>query len=228
MAFNIHSGPFAEENVRQRFVQSIDWDSFLRRKLGRVITRARSLTPPTLLGYEPSERMPVASIQRKQTEPIEISVATHGVYEARYGDFLQEMQELLREKGFTFHILEGKIEQSPTWRTIECDLQLTNWIADYPDADSFLYSLLQTQSGVLGHLCGTAEVDRLLERSRAETDPMARQGIYRQIEDILQRHVYVLPLFHELTYCFFRPEVSMVPLNYFDPILPYEKISPRE
>jgi ABC-type oligopeptide transport system substrate-binding subunit len=228
IAFNIHSGPFAEENVRQRFVQSIDWDSFLRRKLGRVITRARSLTPPTLLGYEPSDRMPVASIQRKQTEPIEIRVATHGVYEARYGDFLQEMQELLREKGFTFHILEGKIEQSPTWRTIECDLQLTNWIADYPDADSFLYSLLQTQSGVLGHLCGTAEVDRLLERSRAETDPMARQGIYRQIEDILQRHVYVLPLFHELTYCFFRPEVSMVPLNYFDPILPYEKISPRE
>ncbi len=110
-------------------------------------------------------------------------------------------------------------------RQSEHDLQLTNWIADYPDPDTFLYSLLQSKSGLIGQLAGTPEVDRLLERSRTETDPVLRQATFRQIEDIIQRHHYALPLFHEQNYCFFRPEVSIVPLNFFDPILPFEKIS---
>ncbi|MCI0604144.1 ABC transporter substrate-binding protein, partial [bacterium] len=225
--FNIHHGPFADENLRQRFIQSLDWNSLIRRKIGRGVTHARSLTPPALLGYEPSNRMPGVPFQQKSPEPIEIIVAIHGSYESKHKDFLQEVVELLREKGFLLHILEGRIEESSNLRKMKCDLQFTNWIADYPDADTFLYSLLDSQTGFIGHFCGTPEVDRLLERSRTETDPLTRHGIYRQIEEIIQRNHYVLPLFHEQTYCFFRPEINMVPLNFFDPVLPYEEISPR-
>ena len=104
-------------------------------------------------------------------------------------------------------------------------MHLTNWIADYPDADTFLYGLLHSQAGLIGTLCGTPEVDRLLERSRTETDAAARQAIFAQIEDIVLRRHMILPLLHEQLYCFFRPEISVVPLNFFDPILPFEKIS---
>jgi ABC-type oligopeptide transport system substrate-binding subunit len=227
ICFNIHSGPFADEAVRQRFVQSVDWDSLMRRKLGRVVARAHSLTPPSLLGYEPSHQKQWSSAlqQRKPAESIEINVGIHGIYESKYEDFTKEFRTILEDKGFVLRFLEGRVEDGLEFWNSNMDMQLTNWIADYPDADSFLYGLLHSQAGVIGRLCGTPELDRLLERSRAVTDAAARLAIFAQIEDMIHRHHYVLPLFHEQLYCFFRPEVTMVPLNFFDPILPFEKMS---
>jgi ABC-type transport system substrate-binding protein/serine/threonine protein kinase len=226
IGFNIHNGPFADEKIRQRFVQSIDWDSLIRRRVGRVAARARSLTPPALLGYEPPQQKQWSSVtQGKVSEPIDVTVGAHGIYESKYDDFTKELTTLLREKGFVLHFLEGRIEDVGYTLMEKADINLTNWIADYPDADTFLYSLLHSQTGFIRKLCGTPEVDQLLERSRTETDATARQAIFAQIEDIIHRHYYVLPLFHEQLYCFFRPEVSVVPLNFFDPVLPFEKIS---
>jgi ABC-type transport system substrate-binding protein len=225
ICFNIHRGPFVDENVRQRFVQSIDWDSLIQRKLGRIVARARTLTPPSLLGYEPAERTTGATSHRKSSEQIDITAITHGIYLSKYAEFTEELIDLLKEKGFLLKIMPGKLEESIALRHTDHDLQLTNWIADYPDPDTFLYSLLQSKTGLIGPLAGTPELDRMLERSRTETDPILRQATFRQIEETIQRHHHALPLFHEQNYCFFRPEVSVVPLNFFDPILPFEKIS---
>ena len=56
-------------------------------------------------------------------------------------------------------------------RLKNAEIALGRWIADYPDADTFVHGVLHSQKGVEGYLCGTPEMDRLIERGRAETDP---------------------------------------------------------
>ena len=96
---------------------------------------------------------------------------------------------------------------------VPSDLVIGRWAADYPDADSFA-NILETKGGLLGRLCGSAEVDRLIARGRSETSPAARHEIYRQIEEIIARDRLLLPLFHEQTYRFARPEVEGLSLSY--------------
>ena len=63
-------------------------------------------------------------------------------------------------------------------------------------------------------LPGSPEVDRLIARGRSETSPAARHAVYRQIEEIIARDRLLLPLFHEQTYRFARPEVEGLSLTY--------------
>ena len=106
------------------------------------------------------------------------------------------------------------------------DLMLGRWIADYPDADSFAY-LLHSQEGSWGRMCGTPEVERLIERGRAEMDPDLRHGIYREFEAMLAREAILLPFFHEQIYRFARPEVSGLSVDFCHPVISYEELGIR-
>jgi ABC-type oligopeptide transport system substrate-binding subunit len=99
------------------------------------------------------------------------------------------------------------------------------WVADYPDTDSFVQSLLHTEEGSLGQLCGSAEIDHLIERGRSETDPVARHFVYQHIEEVIAREVLMIPLFHRHNYRFARPEVEGLSINSFTyPSVAYEKL----
>jgi ABC-type transport system substrate-binding protein len=74
--------------------------------------------------------------------------------------------------------------------------------------------LTKGNDGYVGALCGSEEIDSLLAKGRSETAPAARHAIYRAIEEILARESLLLPLFHEQTYRFGRPEVDGLSLNY--------------
>jgi len=106
------------------------------------------------------------------------------------------------------------------------DVVLGRWVADYPDADTFA-NILATKEGLLGKLCGSAEVDRLIARGRLETSPAARHAIYRQIEEIIVRDRPLLPLFHEQAYRFARPEVEGFSLAYGGMAVDYANLSIR-
>jgi peptide/nickel transport system substrate-binding protein len=99
--------------------------------------------------------------------------------------------------------------------------------ADYPDADTFVSYLLHSQGGVFAKVCSTPETDQLIEKGSMEMDPSVRQSIYRRIEEIIQKHALILPLFHVQTYCFTRPEVEGLELNYFTPHISYDALSLR-
>jgi len=101
------------------------------------------------------------------------------------------------------------------------------WAVKFPDADGFVSGLLKTDSGIIGHACGSTEIDRLIERGRSETDPTLRSDIYREIDDILMSEALVLPLFHEQMSCFARPEVDGFTVRRFRPFFPFEEMSVR-
>ena len=99
----------------------------------------------------------------------------------------------------------------------EVDLVGARWSADYPDADSIITSLLPRSGGILGAMLGSEELDALAERGRRESEPAARQRIYREIEEKLVEEALIIPLFHDRKYCFGNPRLQGLRLRLVAP-----------
>jgi len=73
------------------------------------------------------------------------------------------------------------------------------WFADYPDPDAFLRPLLHSANfGSAGNYgrYGNADVDRLLDEGRRESDPAKREAIYRKAEAIALADACAIPLYY--------------------------------
>ena len=104
------------------------------------------------------------------------------------------------------------------------DLLALRWIANYPDPDGFLGNLLHSEEGLLAGICGSPEIDRLIEQGRRETDPGLRHSIYRRIDEILVQENLLIPLFHEQSYRFPQPSVRGLRLGLTLPEVRYEEL----
>jgi ABC-type transport system substrate-binding protein len=226
ISLNVHKGPFTNENLRHKLVRALNIPAMIRRTAGRLAVPAYSLTPPALLGYEPGPTN-VKGIQDPGKQDAELSVAMHSVYHDQYQPLLKEVFGTLEQLGFRVKLANQRAEYSTADESESNDLILMRFYADYPDADTFLSYLLHTQSGLFGRTSGGPELDRLIAEGRTEIDPRTRHSIYQQIEELIANQARILPLFHVQTYCFSRPEVDGLSLNYFIPILPFEELAVR-
>ena len=227
-AFNCHRGPLKDKRLRQTLARSIDVASVVRQTLGRLAVPAQGLIPPGLLGHDSAytPRMPVASIsapEQTNTE-IELTVAVNPVFFGEYSALAREIARAVSDQGIKFRIVNRTMEElQEALAQGSVDVVLGRWGADYPDADTFA-NILATKNGLLGKLSGSTEVDRLIARGRLETSPSARHGIYRQIEEIIARDRLLLPIFHEQTYRFARPEVEGLSLSYGAIVVDYASL----
>jgi ABC-type transport system substrate-binding protein/serine/threonine protein kinase len=217
-AFNCRRGPLKDKRLRQMLAQSIDVASVIRQTLGRLAVPAHGLIPPGLLGhdsaYTPRIRLASGSMPEQPGVEMELTAVLNPVFFGEYATLSREISRSLRERQITIRPMNKTMDE---W--IEAvaqgsvDVVLGRWAADYPDADTFA-NILAAKAGLLGKLCGSTEVDRLIDRGRSETSPAARHAVYRQIEEIIARERLLLPLFHEQTYRFARPEVEGLSLSY--------------
>jgi peptide/nickel transport system substrate-binding protein len=216
--FNCHQGPLKDKRLRHAVARSIDVENVVRQTLGRLAIPARGLIPPGLLGHDSAyvARSPVASGAEPErlSEEIELTSALNPVFFGEYSAFSREIARSLREQNITVRVINKTVDE---WFEAvaqgSVDIVLGRWGADYPDADTFA-SILAKKGGLLGRLCGSAEVDRLIALGRSEASPAARHAVYRQIEEIIARDRLLLPLFHEQTYRFARPEIEGLSLSY--------------
>ncbi len=217
-AFNCRRGPLKDKRLRQALAQSVDIASMVRQTLGRLAVPARGLIPPGLLGHDSAytPRVPLASASAPEQPGVEMELTAvlNPVFFGEYAALAREVSRSFRERQITIRPVNKTMDE---WREAvlqgSVDLVIGRWAADYPDADTFA-NILATKEGLLGQLCGSTEVDRLIARGRSETSPAARHAIYRQIEEIIARDRLLLPLFHEQTYRFARPEVEGLSLSY--------------
>lgn len=147
--------------------------------------KGKDLAPITLLCN--NEYLDICTFLTRQWEDIGIKVAI-------------ELQEtaLLRER-----MRNG---QAPFFRA--------SWIADYPDAESFLtcfYSKNPTPPNYT-HF-SNPEFDRLYEASLQETDQAVRFSLYRQMDQILVEEAPVVFLFYDETAQFYRKNVHGISAN---------------
>ena len=222
--FNIRKGPLADEALRHQFVESVDVPALVRRTVGRLAIPAHSLIPPGLLGYEPMQRGRASRVRREKARTItELSGFSHPVYTGPYSTLARELYDSLNENGFQIKITDERTT-AEALRSANSDFAIIRWVGDYPDPDTFVNAVLHTDEGVGGSYCGTAEIDRLIEKGRTETDPKVRHSIYREIEEIVRNKAFLLPLFHEQSYRLARPEVEGLELRFFLPYVAYEKL----
>ncbi|HZE71807.1 MAG TPA: ABC transporter substrate-binding protein [Pyrinomonadaceae bacterium] len=216
--FNTRRGPLKDKRLRQTLAQAIDVAAVVRQTVGRLGVPAQGLIPPGLLGHDSAftPRMPQTSTSGhdKPGEEIELTAVLNPVFFGEYAALARELSRSLREHKIIIRPVNKTMDE---WLDAvsqgSTDLVLGRWVADYPDADTFA-NILATKEGLLGKVCGSAEMDRLIARGRVETSPAARHAVYRQIEEIIVRDRPLLPLFHEQTYRFARPEVEGLSLSY--------------
>lgn len=225
VALNANRGPLADERLRRQVFQAIDIETVVRRNMGRLAIPAHSLIPPGFLGYE-ARKMAVSQPDSQSVSNVELSCMIHSTYEGPHASLLRDLINSLERRGFRIKVLEGNSEnyQDRASRYLKADLDLTRWFADYPDTDTFIHGLLQSETGIAGSYCGAPDIDRLIQRGRTETDPEVRHDIYREVEGIVARRALVLPLFHEQMYAFGGRDVEGFEVTFsINQPLPYEK-----
>ncbi|HSE26338.1 MAG TPA: ABC transporter substrate-binding protein, partial [Pyrinomonadaceae bacterium] len=227
--FNCHRGPLKDKRLRQRLARSINVANIVRQTLGRLAVPAQGLIPPGLLGHDSAYTSRVTTTSVTSTsethDEIELTAAVNPVFFGEYAALAREIARSAAEQKVRIRVVNKTMEEwieAVSQGTV--DLVLGRWGADYPDADTFV-NILLTKNGLLGKLCGSTEVDRLIARGRTETVPTVRHGIYRQVEEIIVRDSLLLPLFHEQSYRFSRPEVHGVSLSYGSITVDYSSLS---
>jgi peptide/nickel transport system substrate-binding protein len=192
--------------------------------VGRIGMPARGFIPPGLLGYEPGKALTPGAETEQPLKGLELSCLVNMAYEGQHQPVAGELYEIFQRKGIKISVRKTKEEDmNKAVAAASTDIFLERWIADYPDTDNFV-GLLHSEKGFVGHYCGTPEIDRLVERGRIETRPEVRHDIYREIEHMIARRALMLPLFHEQTYRFARPEVGGFEIRLSYPAVPYEKL----
>jgi ABC-type transport system substrate-binding protein len=230
-AFATHRGPLADRVLRRRLIQAVDVPRLVRQTIGRLAIPAQGLIPPGLLGHDPVSGSRAGSTPSPAPDlpstAVELTAAIHPVFSGGYSAFARELGNALGHVGFKIRPVSKTMAEwmeATTHATV--DIVVGRWGADFPDADSFAY-ILHSDGGPLGRLCGSSEVDRILERGRAETAPAIRHAIYRELEEMIGRDALLLPLFHEQTYRFARPEVEGLTVSVGASAVAYEELGIR-
>jgi len=227
LALNARNGPFSDPELRRAFARALDIDTPLRETVGRGVIRAHGFIPPGLLGYEEPRRVPPPeSGARPELAGLELRTVMHPIFNGQYARFWKRLRSILRDLGVTVHDREVTIPELV--RAVgegSVDLLVLRWIADYPDVNGIVGVLLHSEGGTqLSRLCGSAELDRLLDQGRSEADPALRHPIYRQIEEVIAQEALLIPLFHEQTYRFAQPTVKGLNLSLGTPEVRYEEL----
>jgi ABC-type transport system substrate-binding protein len=229
VVFNTHQGPLADRGLRQRLTRAVDVPRIVRRTLGRLAIPAHGLIPPGLLGYDPTAARldSGGGSPEPSSAPVELSAVMNPVFFGRYAPVARELETAVAELGVRIRVVNKTIDEfMEGMRTASTDVAVGRWGADYPDSDTFVH-ILHSREGILGRLCSVPEIDRLVERGRAETSPSVRHSLYRQIEETIAREVLIVPLFHEQAYRFARPEVEGLTVSFGSPTVAYEDLRVR-
>ncbi|HYI12629.1 MAG TPA: ABC transporter substrate-binding protein [Thermoanaerobaculia bacterium] len=222
IAFNARNGPLANKRLRQQLRAAVGVSAIVQQKLGPTAIVATSIIPPGLLGHSPG-RWSMPDVTEIRGPHPKLRGALYTMTRLGHREVVREAVAAFARAGYE---LELHPVRDPMSRD-DADIIFRLWVTDFPDGDGFISGLLNTDNGVIGHTCGSPEIDRLIGRGRSETDPALRSDIYREIDDILMRESLVLPLFHEQMSCFARPEVEGYAVRRFFPFFPFEQMSVR-
>ena len=200
LVLNCRRGPMSDVGVRRAFRAGLDTAGLVEKSLGKLALPAEGLIPPGLLGHDAmaaseGRRASAPGTGVLPSEPLRTWV--HPVFTGHFQPFWKGLVGTLAASGVRFEESPGRLgELTEAIAAAEHDVYASRWLADYPDADSFV-GFVHSLEGIWGPLCGEPEIDRAIERARRERDPGRRHVIYREIEKRLEDDVRVVALFHE-------------------------------
>ena len=202
----VNQPAFAKLEVRKAFALAIDREKILSVALQGVMERADGFTPPQLLngqpappaipydpaqakrlmaqaGYPDGKGFPTLTLNYIKGSPAATNTATM-IQDSLKNNLgvLVNLQE--REQGQFF---KDESAERMSFYTIA-------WIADYPDAQDFLSTLLVTGASQNHSKYSNPKLDALCQQADIETDAAKRAALYAAADKILMEDVGVLPL----------------------------------
>lgn len=192
IAINTTRGPLRDPRVRRALNHAVDVETILRTVMaGRGVHAAGSI-PPGLDGYD-STRTPYrydpAEARRLLAEagyPDGFPIQLWRTQRTEFARIAQSVQANLAEVGIRAEIVERDASSArAAARAGETDLFISDWWADYPDAENFTYPLFHSRNaGTGGNLAflNDPALDRLILEMRSTQDPVRKGELARQVD----------------------------------------------
>jgi len=222
LAMNNERPPFSDARVRRAFSRAIDRLGLVREVLAGHAEAAHTALPPTLSGHDTRTRELVLdrdSARRllaaaRLAEGFETTLAVSRAPRPYLLEPLRvaaRLRDDLARVGVTVRLREvaSWTEHVGLTSRGDFDLALLGWQADTLDPNDFLTALLD--SGSIGATnrsrYRSAAMDGLLKRARMDSAPGTRLALYRQAQELFQRDMPFLPLYHSSVFTAHRREV---------------------
>ena len=221
LALNGERPPLGDARVRRALARAIDRAALVR-LLGGHAAVAEGPLPPSVVGRDPQGRglvfdpqaarqMLVAAGVRPGT-PLVVSVSRQPrPYLSEPLRVAARVRDELVAVGFAATVRElSWNDQVALTSRGDYDVALLGWHADTLEPDDFLSALVE--SGSVGTTnrsrYRSPEMDALLERARGQPETAARLSLYRQAQQLFQRDMPFVPLFHASVFTAHRREVQ--------------------
>jgi oligopeptide transport system substrate-binding protein len=234
MGFSVTTPPFDDARVRRAVAMAVDRDD-LAGAVGLGSGVPTGLLPPGIQGYSPESKI----------LPHDLDEARRLLAEAGYGpDHPLRFQLLTASR--TRHaavrdsvlvVSLARVNVFPevsnvSWLELNESVNSRkvaafelSWIADLPDPDSFLYTLLDSHGYYNIFSYSNARVDSLLEAGGDEVNQAQRLLLYREAEHLILDEAPLVPILNVMTLYAFQPQVRGVEMAPFGICsVPMEKI----
>ncbi|MDI6704538.1 MAG: ABC transporter substrate-binding protein [bacterium] len=217
LGLNCQRSPFFNVKVRQAINYAIDKDGILNTILKNQAVLAHGSIPPTIPGYN-KEINPYNYDPEKAKRLLKEAGFKDGfrmtIYQTQSKEALQLVeifQDQLKKVGIEAHIVQR--EWSAYKDAInkgEPDSFYLAWIADYPDAENFLYPLFHSKNlGAPGNRARfvNKRIDKMIEEAIKTTNSEDRIRRYREIERIINQEAPWVFLWHKKEFVIHQPWV---------------------
>ncbi len=211
------------EKLRQAMSMAVDTREFLRLFLNRRGVPAQSVLPPGIFGYDAEYRNPYRSVDLEKGKallaqaglpngidpatgkPLHLTFDTYDTTpdgRLRYQFFVNAWRQLgidVEIAATNYNKFQAKVKDGAY------QLFLWGWVADYPDAENFMFLLTSDMMRTKNNGPNTAnfsdpEFDRLfLTMKTRENDP-ERLAIIAKMRGILEQQCPWIPLYHPEDY----------------------------
>ncbi|MFZ5624906.1 MAG: ABC transporter substrate-binding protein [Gemmatimonadota bacterium] len=192
VALNTTRGPLRDVRVRQAINHAVNVPVILRTMMGDRGVPAAGAVPPGLAGHDssrPRYRFDPAKARRLLAQagyPDGIDLKLWRSQRPEYARVAQAVQRYLGDVGIRVEIIERDASSArAAARKGEADMFLTDWYADYPDAENFTYPLFHSKNhGPGGNLAFLSDptLDALIERARQTMDEAEKVALIRTID----------------------------------------------
>lgn len=222
LSVNNERAPFDDVRVRQALARAVDREALVTRMLGGHGEPARNPLPPSIWGYSSGTRelpLDLAAARRLLAESGHgsgfdttiLSVASARPYMPAPDALSAALADDLGRVG-----IRARIVRVPSWAEYigrgsrgDYDLMPLGWQADSSDPNDFLSALLSRAAiGATNRSrYASLEMAALLKRGRMAPDEEGRARIYREAQELFQRDMPFVPLYHVAVFTAHRRDV---------------------
>ncbi len=225
LAVDNERAPFSDARVRRALSRAIDREGLVREALEGHAEPAHTALPPTLFGHDTRARELVLDRDAARRLLADARVpegflTTLTVSRAPRPYLLEPLRVAARLRDELARVgLVVRLREVATWGEQvdltsrgEFELALLGWQADTLDPNDFLTALID--SGSIGTTnrarYRSPAMDGLLKRARMDSAPQARLALYREAQELFQRDMPFVPLYHSSLFTAHRRDVRGV------------------